>query len=1011
MTLSRIVRFCIVILPVWVIGANSYAGKNPQTEIPILDTPAAKLQYFLWIKNHVPKLFSDAAKYDIDLLELLDDEIRLLKELDSQEYHDAFKDNPEQYLKIKSKPSTGGSTHSSIQIRPEAITNWKKGLKTTLELIEHKYPDSKSTNPKQAIVQALLDTQNDVNDGERVQKIFNFFVSKIKDISLKSQIFSNQDWTIKIANLESALSDMNESFEGKTFNLKEQQVTKADLFKIIKVDLPKLIDKKVLEKKQLDLITLWASLMGGHPLQFHGNLSEQQAAIDRLDALDLTTLQDKKDGLIPRVQALMDSHQKALTEAKLPKQWAFKTNTLSDRLYEKLATYFNDQEKVEVKLDKNASLHLMEMPAGISIFRGCTGQDCSTQRSFSYPNHPGEQVYFIVKKKNKKKELKGYVSTRRVDIEESPGEAKKRGLYVHTIAGPNLTSSETEQILNTFEKSKEALGVKHIVLPQSSMVNTLNNFAPISQIYKNVIQDKTEKPMTFVHPEISKKIESFKSNYNDGDYDHQVHHPRGVIYEPKIGDLDKLDHQVKEVVLLENGLKDILDQKTTANDVVEFCLDLHESGRNNQIPQFLSIANIDLSLWEQFISIYENSKNKPVKSYLEKMSSITKKLGVTSALLEKRPDLLSYGILQSSDAFHEENRNTTLKNMKILIEKGLHLEKVNEAIKQNLDVTLAENSPVRKACNKLVYKGDSYLEDLGEVLKGTGRLGSLDLIDRLNDTVQEDVDAAADAIITIQDYSPEVQKRLGEIIAKGDLVQNKAMEKVVQHYLDTIPQFMDFLAEPTEVVLKELGNEAKKLEFLQFISKNYSYRSRRLESKIEKVITLGMDDSSKQVRFMTCAALSSMVSNAFENKRSVAPEIYRAFARAIGDRPDRVGDLENIAALAVKTFTEYYRPMVPDLELQAILVNLLKDEKTRMTASSLLHHVSPLHPKTLTMIVDLLKDENARTRYFALNALITTRSSKGKEIRECTDNHMDKPFSEEKIKTILNIINELPETK
>ncbi|MEK7690854.1 MAG: hypothetical protein AAB425_07525, partial [Bdellovibrionota bacterium] len=110
-------------------------------------------------------------------------------------------------------------------------------------------------------------------------------------------------------------------------------------------------------------------------------------------------------------------------------------------------------------------LRLIEMPPWLSVFRGCVGNDCSTNSTFGVPNDPSDRVFFV--QKPAERAPIGYVHLTEANTNKGPI------LYLHTIAGANLGPGELDQILYAVEKIAQSKRVG-LGIPSETQIRSLN---------------------------------------------------------------------------------------------------------------------------------------------------------------------------------------------------------------------------------------------------------------------------------------------------------------------------------------------------------------------------------------------------------------------------------------------------------------------------------------------------------------------------------------------------------
>src|SRR5687768_8348792 len=106
-------------------------------QIPELKTDEEKLRFLLAIKHIVPKLFTDAVVYDVDLFALLDANRELLNKLiKDPDYIKEFKKR-DKLLKLSVSSAVPGST-IKIAVTNEAVVlaEWKSEMTEFLKSLQ-----------------------------------------------------------------------------------------------------------------------------------------------------------------------------------------------------------------------------------------------------------------------------------------------------------------------------------------------------------------------------------------------------------------------------------------------------------------------------------------------------------------------------------------------------------------------------------------------------------------------------------------------------------------------------------------------------------------------------------------------------------------------------------------------------------------------------------------------------------------------------------------------------------
>ena len=103
--------------------------------LPDLSTDEKRLQWLLSVRENIPGLFAEAAKYDIDLLHLLEDQEKIQKLLiENPEYLKAMENQHPSWLTVTISPKSA-QVIKTFRINPKAIEAWKKSIQETLNSI------------------------------------------------------------------------------------------------------------------------------------------------------------------------------------------------------------------------------------------------------------------------------------------------------------------------------------------------------------------------------------------------------------------------------------------------------------------------------------------------------------------------------------------------------------------------------------------------------------------------------------------------------------------------------------------------------------------------------------------------------------------------------------------------------------------------------------------------------------------------------------------------------------
>ncbi len=743
-------------------------------ELPPLETDEQKLAFLLEAKNRVPALFSNAAKYDIDLFALLDDENHLFKILKSNsEYNQLFSNK--KYFKLSIIPPPEGIPVGRVEIKEEAIESWKEELTQSLNELNQHIP---SLNRPDQLLSKLREVKKEYEElifGKNLD-----FKQQFGKIGAKPKI-PEQNLTHEELNrfkeAQKRLNRLLQQNKGKDWVQRYQLI--LDHYDSL-IALPNLPQKERLKKtlhilnteNQLQaLLQLWM-IASQSPEQEPKDWSGLRERIQTLSEQDLIFYHDKQDTLMPKIK-------KALQSGVLEQR-------LVDGIFRKIDTFASQTMRTQDKAKH--PIQITQVPPSIGIFRGCTGGDCSTQYSFPYPNDPYEMVFFITDfnsdlETNPSVNLKGYVSATHVLM--SNGDP---ALYVITISGNRVSAGDVELILRALEKEKKNLGVKHILLPETTKLSDLINFPSILGVYETHTKNKSPVSFSYQNPEIRKEIEEFKSSldYNIGTYDHMKDNTQGVVLTFKDLLSKKieihLDHQISG-----DAPKPKEISQYPLSEILEFVIDLHHSKRDQLTQKILRLLevqrNINPEVLTRLFHLLDSctiAGNKDellsVQEYKKKLESELAKLQIGLQLFTKHSNFLYPGIVHCKNAFSEENREQTA--LWITEDIMNHSEDYYKPSKINPDFITSNSDALNKtaAIKKFSLKLIKLLEDptwsvrykavYGLALIKPTNPEALNEIEKLLETQHWQTRIlAATVLVETQPTNPKLHKALTELLA------------------------------------------------------------------------------------------------------------------------------------------------------------------------------------------------------------------------------------------------------
>jgi hypothetical protein len=716
--LSAVVWLVLISLtisrPVW-------AGGSDSVRLPPLKTPEEKLAFLIEIRQQIPKLFSESARYDINLFSLLDDEVQLLEKLKSEpKYLQLFAKKT--YSEITVTPPAEGLEVRSVKIKPEALQQWREQLGQFLQVLKS---ENKGTSSPERVLEvqlkSTLQSLGHLTDlsvkslggllaklgkEKANQKLFNEKIGKSKDLDLKGRLA-----------LALKLYDQ----------FPEHPISRDDLEKAI---------QRISAVERLKVLAMLQVILHrpGQEMQNEESLKSWQAAeasLNQLGTEDLVFFQDKQDALTP----LVEKHLIPLFPVAREIQ-----AQMVEEIYKNIDSYAKQTEEASQRVTEE--IRLTEVPPVVGIFRGCTGGDCSSQFSFPYPNDPHERVFFI---EDTHGELKGYVSATEVMATEANGEPS---LYVITISGKRVSGADTELIFRALDWEKSKLGVKSILLPEPSRLNSLINFPEPRGIYEKYTHQKPLVSIQYQDPDLRRIIEQYQSphHYNQGEYDHMKQNEKGVIlkFHDSSSKKLKIHYEVRtQVEVVARPLNQIQN-----SEILEFLLELKHSGRNKLVERMIQIPAIESRInQEYFIKLTHLLKECQEKegasltahAFENQVQLSLSEMGLATDYLKGHPHLIYPGLVRCQDAFSQDWIDRTSKLIvKDMKESETFLpEEINLfSLKEEDRKALFQSGPFTKYLEKNVQKLED--QDLLVRYNALTALGAIKPSDaRIHSTIAE----------------------------------------------------------------------------------------------------------------------------------------------------------------------------------------------------------------------------------------------------------------------------------
>lgn len=601
--------------------ASVHAAGPTSHLLPPLKTDQEKLQFLLYAREKIPGLFEEAARYDVSLLKLLEDQQRLQEILSKNpEYLKALRERPP-LLRIEVSPKKSLLVQER-RIKASVIQQWRDELRHALRSVQNESRRG-VTAALDAKIKAALETSNSGELKGLINSLINFIPPRDR-----RRVFEVSEHGERIERLKTLLPErLPQTFKGDAWGI-PAGAPRSEAIRALEA---------ILEREEGFGALLELRVLMENPGWKDMSHPEILRMIDEVGEADLIALKDK-DYVGPRLQPSFQS-------GRLP---SGSEEALRSRLSDRVKRKSSVTEAFASLVGE--SLILEEVPPSIGIFRGCAGGDCSTQMSFAYPNAPAERTFLI---REKSGSAKGYLTGATVRIGD------ETSFRVITIAGPRVGSGETQLILNALEQAKTSLGVRSISFPVKEALPSLINFTPIRETITRYIAGKPIKEVHYRDSEFRKPIESFDSRFNIASYDKMDLNRAAVEMLVPVSERMDIELAVSESSVAIGDLA----KPIARNDVIGFALDLHHSNRSLDLKKVLSLSGIEEVKFNKAAQALKNESALPVAAFEEQAKAAIQRLGGDPGLFESRGFALLIGRLHAPDSLSPAQASETVKQL------------------------------------------------------------------------------------------------------------------------------------------------------------------------------------------------------------------------------------------------------------------------------------------------------------------------------------------------------------
>lgn len=564
-----------------------------------LETDADKLSLLGGIQGqYIPGLFSESMAYDHDVMQLLDDQVKLRPTIEQMESYRELARHAPPLLRVE---VAAGQNQKIVETRidPKALQEWRASFAETLKALP---AGDVGTHLREALQKTLRFSVNDFLTG-LINTLPEAKRLEIRNSEKGTAPGGRLPWILEF--LERELPDdlVSQGFKAAAYGLEADRLEKKEALRMLEDQLA--ASRNVSEKEVVKLAALHMLLQDSN-----GHIKgTREELLERLERADEATLDLFVDPAV-----VIGQWNRLLLSCGIRASENMKTAVLKTIQRQVKAI---KSTSVESAVEISGTLVLQEVTSLIGIFRGYAGADCSSHLSFPYPNSPMERVFFIYDGAGK---LKGYAAGTLVEA------AQGCALYLHTISGKEISAGDVHLILHGLHQALESLGAKKLVLPTPERLKKFINFSRIRNVLKSFLEGKDSLDLRYLDGEVRQALDAVVRKLVDAEilktrdyewravldsvasYDTAKANSRGVEFVPK--KLDGVSSQVQSILPQPYATKEL-----SQGEVLRMALDLEYVGRDEQATRFMLAAG-DASVYENTAMALQNSYGSPLDEYI-----------------------------------------------------------------------------------------------------------------------------------------------------------------------------------------------------------------------------------------------------------------------------------------------------------------------------------------------------------------------------------------------------------
>ena len=577
-------------------------GAGPGSNLPPSKTDLEKLRYLTAVREYIPNLFDNASSYETNLFSLLDTQKKLVDDLEKiPEYQNKYRKRP--LIEFQMEPP------NKRVLDAGAVQEWQKKILTELDRI-HGQGDKIQFDVQ--FKQSLEKLGKGSTQGFTTGLINSLPKEKRGDLYSLSR-------DKQFEQLSELLPDdlAQAGFRGEQYGLQAHELNKHSALKALK--------SKIEAENEFQKLMELRLVLQGDDDRVEDNFNNAKKIIKNINEEKISMLGDRQ--LIEQqLKGLGAIHGREIDRS------------VAGKLEQNLKRLYSTHEGTSYL---NKPMLVTEVPPELGIFRGYMGGDCATQNSFGYVWGPEDRTFMI---RSAEGDLKGYLSA--TYVKNGNGE---KVLYLHSINGPRISTTETKAIVQAMDQIKKDLGAKSIIMPSSNLYD-LNNFHQIRMGFQQLSQGQKPVSLNYVDEYSREEI----SRVTTGKYELSASNKEGVLYREPDGLMPL------KIEFNENKIK-LVPKNISAADGLLLALDYQKKHITKTSETIREIMKVDEADFKELSLAIDNPYRKKTADYLKDIQKRLKKYDVVidNDFIARKKSLLSNGLIQAADAKDAANIKLT----------------------------------------------------------------------------------------------------------------------------------------------------------------------------------------------------------------------------------------------------------------------------------------------------------------------------------------------------------------